>query len=196
VTTRKSQLLILAPFKAEARIIAAILPDCRQSATSGWDFSGGRLATGNASGRDALFLLLNKELSGINYDRIVLFGAAGALAPGLEIGQLFNCNRFIHADLKLDLPVSTALPTATVVTVDQPVVANEARCQLNTSFNASIVDMESYFFAAAMHEKSQNCAVIRFVSDTASTPFALPFPASIIQNIARHRAQIIEVFFG
>ena len=195
VNTSAQHLLILAPFKAEAKLIAGILPDCRQNGSCGWNFAGGRLAAANASGGGALLTLLDREFASQNYNCVVLFGAAGALTPEIELGQLFNCSRFIHAEQTLDLTVSAALPAATVITVDQPVFSSEARSRLNTSFNASLVDMESFFFAKCMHEKSQSCAVIRFVSDTASTPFALPFPASIAQNIGKLRAKIIEVLF-
>jgi len=196
VTNSESRLLILTAFKAEARLLAAILPDCHQSGSGRWEFAGGKLASGNAAGREALLGLLNKELAELNYDRIVLFGAAGALAEELELGQLFICNKFIHADMKLDLSITAALPAATIVTVDQPVFSKEARMQLCNASTASLVDMESFFFAMAMHEQSRSCAVIRFVSDTASTPFALPFAGSIAQNIARHRARIVAALFG
>ena len=79
------QTLILAPFKAEARLLAAILPDCRQSDAASWSFKGGRLATANAAGGAPLLALLDSELTQASYRRIILFGAAGALAPGDSI---------------------------------------------------------------------------------------------------------------
>jgi nucleoside phosphorylase len=187
--------LILAPFKAEARLLAGILPDCRQSGAASWSFKGGRLATANAVGGAALLALLDRELAQASYRSIILFGAAGALAPELQIGQLFSCDTFFYANSQLELPAPPDLPDlppAAVVTVDQPAITRDDRAQLAAKHNASLVDMESFFFAEAMQGRGLNGAVIRFVSDTAEQPFALPFPRAISRNISELRHQIIR----
>ncbi|PKL48955.1 MAG: hypothetical protein CVV42_08140 [Candidatus Riflebacteria bacterium HGW-Riflebacteria-2] len=186
------QTLILAPFKAEARLLAAILPDCRQSDAASWFFKGGRLVTANAAGGDPLFALLDRELTQASYRRIILFGAAGALAPELQVGQLFCCNRFFYACRQLELPAPADLPPAAVVTVDQPAITRDDRAQLAAKYDASLVDMESFFFAEAMQGRELNGAVIRFVSDTAEQVFVLPFPPAVSRNISQARSLILK----
>ncbi|HAE40351.1 MAG TPA: hypothetical protein DCG57_17210 [Candidatus Riflebacteria bacterium] len=200
--------LILAPFKAEARLLAGVLPDCRQADATSWTFADGRLATANAAGCAALIALLEHELAQASYLRVVLFGAAGALAPELQIGQLFCCNTFVYADRKLNLPNTTGLPTMTdlpakvdlptaaIVTVDQPALTKRDREQLATKHNASLVDMESFFFAEALQGRGLPGAVIRFVSDTAEQAFALPFPPAVKANIGKLRNQILRAITG
>ncbi|PKL43400.1 MAG: hypothetical protein CVV41_10095 [Candidatus Riflebacteria bacterium HGW-Riflebacteria-1] len=188
--------LILSPFKAEARLLAGILPDCRQTDATSWTFAGGRLATANAAGCAPLIALLERELARAGYLRVILFGAAGALTPDLQIGQLFCCNTLIYGDRKLDLPNTTDLPTAAIVTVDQPATTKESREQLATKHNASLVDMESFFFAEALQGRGLSGAVIRFVSDTAEQAFVLPFPPAVKANIGKLRNQILRAITG
>lgn len=184
--------LILAPFKAEARLLAAILPDCRQSDAVSWNFKGGRLVTANAAGATALLALLDRELKQTGYRHIILFGAAGALAPELQVGQLLCCNRLFYAGCQLELPTLPDLQLAAIVTVDQPAITRDDRTQLATKHNASLVDMESFFFAEAMQGRGLNGAIIRFVSDTAEQAFVLPFPEVIRDNIQSYRLQILK----
>ena len=184
--------LILAPFKAEARLLAGILPDCRQSDAASWVFKGGRLATANAAGGTALLALLDRELAQTSYKLTILFGAAGALAPDLQIGQLFCCNRFLNAGRQFELPPLPGLPSTAVITVDQPAITRDDRAQLAAKYNASLVDMEGFFFAEAMQGRGLAGAVIRFVSDTAEQAFVLPFPVAISQNIGKFRHQLVN----
>jgi len=192
MTAPDLSVLILAPFKAEARLLAGILPDCRQSDAASWFFKGGRLVTANAAGGDPLLALLDRELAQASYRRIILFGAAGALAPELQIGQLFCCNKLFYAGRQLELPTLPDLPLAAIVTVDQPAITRDDRTQLATKHNASLVDMESFFFAEAMQGRGLDGAVIRFVSDTAGQQFVLPFPPAIGQNISKLRPKLAK----
>ncbi|NLF96498.1 MAG: hypothetical protein GX569_07150 [Candidatus Riflebacteria bacterium] len=184
--------LILAPFKAEARLLVAIMPDCRQSDAASWFFRGGKLVTANAAGGAPLLALLDSELTQASYRRIILFGAAGALAPEQQLGQLFCCNRLFYADRQLELPPLPDLPTAAIITVDQPAITRDDRAQLAAKYGASLVDMESFFFAEAMQGRGLNGAVIRFVSDTAEQPFVLPFPPAIARNISNARSPLLK----
>ena len=187
------QTLILAPFKAEARLLAAILPDCRQSDAASWSFKGGRLATANAAGGAPLLALLDRELAQASYRRIILFGAAGALAPELQIGQLFCCNKLFYAGRQLELPTLPDLPPAAIVTVDLPASTRDERAQLAVKYKASLVDMESFFFAEAMQGRGLDGVVIRFISDTAEQAFVLPFPQAISKNIGKLRQQLLRI---
>lgn len=188
--------LVLAPFKAEARLLAGILPDCRQADAATWAFAGGRLATANAAGGAALIALLDRELAEITCNRIILFGAAGSLTPELEIGQVLCCHTALYDDRRLELPVSTDIQATTIITVDEPVTRAEERFRIAERYSASLVDMESFFFAEAMHGRGLSGAVIRFVSDTAEQAFVLPFPPAVKENIGRLRNQILRVIIG
>ena len=188
--------LVLAPFKAEARLLAGILPDCRQADTATWTFAGGRLATANAAGGAALIALLDRELAEITCNRIILFGAAGALTPELEIGQVLCCHTALYDDRRLELPVSTDIQATTIITVAEPVTRTEERFRLFERYSASLVDMESFFFAESLQGRGLSGAVIRFVSDTAEQAFVLPFPAAVKANIDKLRNQILRVIIG
>lgn len=185
--------LVLAPFKAEAKLLAGILPDCRYSDGSSWDFSGGRLVCANAAGCEALLKLLNQALAEAGYSRTVLFGAAGALAPNLETGQVFHCIHLLNSSHSIEMPVSPDLLPATLLTVDKPVTRADERKQLFAQYGATLVDMESFYFAEALAEKGISGAIIRFVSDTERQPFALPFLDSVKKGVTKCRRQIINI---
>lgn len=188
--------LILAPFKAEAVLLAGILPDCQHVDAATWTFAGGQLATANAAGASALIALLDRELAETASNRIILFGAAGALAPELEIGQVLCCHTALYDDRRLELPVSTDIQATTIITVDEPITRAEERFRLAERYCASLVDMESFFFAEAIQGRGLSGAVIRFVSDTAEQAFVLPFPPSVKANIGKLRNQILRVIIG
>lgn len=193
MTAIEQPILILTAFKPEARLLAAILPDCRQSDASNWTFKGGKLTTANAAGGDALLALLDFELSQADYLRIILFGAAGALVPELKIGQVYACDSLFYAGRKMALPFSKEFPTASVVTVDQPVTTKEDRIRLAENYHAQLVDMESFFFAEALHDRGLSGAVIRFVSDTAEQAFRLPFPETVKSGITDVRGKLYAI---
>lgn len=189
------QVLVLVPFKAEAKLLAAILPDCRQSDSHSWNFADGRLACANSAGGEALLKMLSQELAKASYNRIILFGAAGALAPDLEIGQVFYCNRLLNGDRSIEMPVLPDLPAAVTLTVNEPVTSADEHKQHFAQYGATLVDMESFYFAEALADRDLAGAIIRFVSDTERQPFVLPFPDSIKKGITGCRRQIINSLF-
>lgn len=175
--------LFLSPFKAEARLLAAILPDCHAKGNQHWQFNGGEIFTWNGAGPEKMFAALNSFADLAKFSRLVLFGAAGALNPILKIGQLFSASSARFEQQEIEATALTGFGPAKIVSVKEPVMAAEKRLLLFSQSGAAIVDMESFFFIEKFQNTDCEAYVIRFISDTASTPFKLPFSEEIIQQM-------------
>lgn len=195
--------LIVCPFIAEARMLLAVLPECRKIAADSWQNKDYLIKVLNGFGEKPVvdfFASEFKESSVLN-DQIVLFGSAGALAPDLEPGQLFVCDSMKFDDLFITLSVDAADKNLTThsktieitsqITVREAVFAPNDRAALHAKTGAAIVDMESYFFAREAIKLGIKPLVIRFISDTADFPFKMPFANNIRQQIIASRHAIL-----
>lgn len=182
--------LFLCPFKAEAQLLTAVLPGVKLQSSCHWQFNGGEIFTWNAAGPKRMLTALSSLKNLPDFSNLVLFGCAGALDPTLQIGQLFSASSVEFDQQKIMLNPATGLAAAGVVCAKEPVTEAEERLRLFSSSGASIVDMESFFFVHFVQKflpTGRNIFVIRFVSDTASTPFKLPFVQVIHQQIRQHK---------
>jgi adenosylhomocysteine nucleosidase len=117
---------------------------------------------------------------------LVLLGVAGALSPGLRVGELVVGARALALDVApgqaIELPgppVETAaagLPAvqrATLVSVDRVVTSLEEKAELWRRAGTprpATVDMESAFVAGDALRSGRRCLFVRAVSDDANEP--------------------------
>ena len=193
----KAPLLVICPFKAEARLLAAILPDCQKLNSSEWSFSGGYLATPDAAGGEALLALARAWQQKITPARATLFGSAGALVEQMSVGELYVCTTLHCEEQRLSLPAQTCLPEAVSLTTDVAVTARSERQRLAVSSGAKLVNMEDYHFASFLLHAKIAGTIIRFISDTSEQQFSLPFGQKIREAILLHRHEILKLIsFG
>lgn len=205
--------LIICPFAAEAKLLAGLLPGCRQINSTAWQSSIARVKAINAAGEKALLDFMASCNDWQDSPQLILFGAAGALAPGIEPGQIFVCNTVSFEQERLDLSPNygrshkqqeTTSPTIAQgtglipagigqVTVRKPVLSSNERLILYKQTGAALVDMESYFFGREAIKHGCKPLVVRFVSDTAAQPFKLPFAANVRVGVIKARQQILNL---
>lgn len=203
MTTDKK--LIVCPFSAEARMLLAVLPECRKIAANTWQNKDFLIKVLNGAGEKPVVDFFDSEFKGATVlpDRMVLFGSAGALAPDIEPGQLFVCNRVSIDDSTIDLsngqPDNTntakknTIASIAQITVRRAVFAADSRTRLFEKTGAAIVDMESYFFAREAQQLGIKPLIIRFISDTADFPFKTPFAESIRSQLIKNRKAILQI---
>lgn len=95
--------LIVCPFAAEAKLLTSLLPNCRQIDNRTWQSKAAVVQTFNGCGEKAVLDYLNTSSDWQNFGKVVLFGAAGALAPEIEPGQVFVCNQLLFDIHKIAL---------------------------------------------------------------------------------------------
>lgn len=174
--------------------MSAILPGCRATSATHWHFNNGQVITWNGSGQTALSQALACIDNLDQFARLVLFGAAGGLDPELTVGQLFACESVQYQQHTVKTGHLEGFADARQITVDEPVITREAREDLFQKTSASIADMESYFFADQMLSRSVKIAIIRFISDTATQPFKLPFPEQVKLELQKYRQKILDLY--
>lgn len=161
-----NRLVFLCPFKAEARLLLGIFPDCKAISETEWQFKHGRVICCNGAGAGPLLQTMVRLSNPAGVGGIVLFGAAGALTRGLTIGQVFAVDSVHYQGDSLAINAPHGFAAAGQVTVDKPVEAVSEREALFQQTKASIVDMESYYFVKQAREGHSAHAIIRFISDT------------------------------
>lgn len=230
------EILVICPFTAEARLLASLLPNCRQINNRTWQSRAVVIQTFNGCGREPLLDYLNASTNWQKFSRVVLFGAAGALASAIEPGQVFTCNQLLFDIQKITLeplvpgnfsgsrftsqknpetgqknPNSQNLEFKAVdagisniksqpfpeeitqITVQNPVLSGLERLELFKRTGAGIVDMESFFFAREVIALGLKPLIIRFVSDTATQAFKLPFASNVKHGVTSFRQQILNL---
>lgn len=183
--------VFLCPFRAEAKLLTSVLPDCRSIDSNHWKFKSGEIFTWNGAGGEKLQSALQGFAGLHNFDRIVLFGAAGALAPNLEIGDIFSVSTAIYDSRRVEIAPATGFLAAETVTVDAPVLAAADRQALFSQTGAVMADMESFFLISGLPKLAAKLEVIRFISDTAAVPFSLPFSDKIKKSVCKMRKLFI-----
>lgn len=188
------KILFLCPFKAEAKLLTSILPDCRAIDNTHWHYKYGQVITWNGSGQAPLMQAVASINDPGQFSRLVLFGAAGALDPEYTIGQVFTCESVHYQQCTIQLDPPPDFVSTKQITVDQPALTGEARDSLFQNTGSRIVDMEGYFFAQQMQSLQLKFAIIRFISDTATQPFALPFSKLIKLELIKYRNNFFNLF--
>lgn len=179
-------ILYLCPFQAEARLLASILPDCRATALGRRVFNNGEILTWNAAGPQALANALQQHGKLHEFSRIILFGAGGALSPDLRIGDLFAASSVSDGGKKLRLNVPAGFAGCELFSARQPILSAADRQNAFLRHATEMVDMEGFWFAEKFSDSAQPTAIIRFVSDTATEPFKLPFSEAIVRNLQKN----------
>ena len=118
-------------------------------------------------------------------DLVLNVGSAGSLNPGLDPGDCFIPDTFVHSGEEKSLESTQLLKTCptkiinalnhrgaafkfgTLVTVEEPVESLRAAEKLRSLYNASAVDMEAYYMAEAASKEDIPFVSLKIISDRA-----------------------------
>lgn len=200
--------LYLVPFKQEAKLLTAIMPNCRQikdSAFAGeWEYNGGRIICWNQAGSAGVADVVNKISDFSAYSDIIMFGSAGSLAHNLSMRQIFCCTTIkdTHGGC-WKMPAVKGLPESGILSTEALVFDNGKRDELWQKYQCELVDMETAAFAeiaVSGRLGTANFGAIRFVSDTydvlpeldpTTNNFTGKFPQEIRNQIGKARKNIL-----
>lgn len=165
------------PFKAEAALLAANIKDCRKINAHTWTADKIMIFTWNGAG----FLPLQKflgcfPLEELRTKKIYLFGSAGSLDDKHQPGQIFSIDKVKFESNTTDLPSINGIPSITSMTKSTPVLSSLLRESMFERHGSCLIDQESFHFVEYFKNHLIETSVIRFVSDTPSFDFKLPFP--------------------
>lgn len=177
--------IFFCPFKAEAVLLADNLGDCRKINAQTWSAGQTMIFTWNGAG----FLPMQKFLdcfavSELKTRALTLFGSAGAVDDQLHPGQIFAIDQVKCGEKNFELKPTPGLPRATALTKDTPVLSTILRQNIFEKHGSCLIDQESSHFIEYFQRYEIEVRVIRFVSDTPSFPFKLPFPRSLNSRFA------------
>ena len=169
--------LYLIPFNAEAKVLTAILPDCRKVSNNlfknRWEYKGGEVICWNEMGLPPIREVINKIGNFEKYSSVVLFGSAGSLSPNLKLGEVFSCTTIKDTEKGFwQMAEYKGLKTNSLLTSKALVFDNEKRMEYHQKFNCNLVDMEASAFAELASQglfKNAETYIIRFISDTYET---------------------------
>lgn len=178
------------PFKQESVLIADQLADCRKINSQTWATEENMIFTWNGAG----FLPMQKfldcfPLEGLKSRQIFLFGSAGSVDDSHQPGQIFSVSRVNLEENSFDLKTTDQLPPIKALTKEAPVLSNILRQNIFKKHGSCLIDMESYHFIEYLKNHEIEAKVIRFVSDTPSFPFKLPFPKELTNRFAQQWKQ-------
>ena len=134
---------------------------------------------------------------------VLSLGFAGALRPGLSTGDLVLCDAALAegaTPIEFDpYPAAAALraadiaaATGALLTVEEPLLAPEAKRNAHAATGAAIVDMEGYALARLATERGVPIVALRAVLDAAEYTLP-PFVANIIADGGRNeRAHMLR----
>ncbi len=164
------------PFAAESELIASQIKDCRKINSQTWAFEESMIFTWNGAG----FLPMHKFLDCFPVEKlrtrnIFLFGSAGSVDDSHQPGQIFSVSQIKFEELSLELKPLDSLPQILALTKDSPVHSEILRKNIFKLNGSCLIDQESYHFVDYFKKLQINAAIIRFVSDTPSFPFRIPF---------------------
>jgi len=184
--TESCQSIFFCPFKAEATLISANLSDCRKINSQTWSSGKTMIFTWNGAG----FMPMQKFLDCFPMDKlkdknIFLFGSAGSVDEKHYPGQIFTLNRIKFEENLIELIPAEGLPGIFSLTKDTPVLSEILRQNIFEKYGSCLIDQESFHFIKYFQKHQITAKVIRFVSDTPSFPFRLPFPKVLTENFSR-----------
>ena len=169
--------LYLVPFKAEAKVLLSILPNCRKKTDSlfpnHWEYKGGEVISWNKVGLEPFRDIVKKIGNFEKYSSVILFGSAGSLSPDLKLGEVFSCTTVKDTESGCwQIPLLEGLTPSSLLTSKALVFDNNKRLEYFRKYNCPLVDMEASAFAELASEgvfKQADAYVIRFISDTYKT---------------------------
>lgn len=178
--TADCKTVFFCPFKAEATLLAANLKDCRKINSQTWSAGHTMVFTWNGAG----FLPMQKFLdcfpmNELKTRNLTLFGSAGSVDDSHQPGQTFAVKQIKKEDRQIELKTLPGLPTALSLTKDTPVLSSILRQNIFEKHGSCLIDQESFHFFEYFNKHSLEIKVVRFVSDTPSFPFKLPFPREL-----------------
>ena len=184
--TANCQSIFFCPFKAEAAMISAHTKDCRKINSQTWSSNQTMIFTWNGAG----FLPMQKFLDCFPVEmlrekRIFLFGSAGSVDDQHKPGQIFTLNKVKFENDLIDLSPVEGLSSIFSLTKDTPILSDILRQNIFEKYGSCLIDQESYHFIKYFEKHEIQTKVIRFVSDTPSFPFKLPFPRVLIERFSR-----------
>jgi hopanoid-associated phosphorylase len=136
------------------------------------------IAGGASSGALAARL---EALDSSDVDAVVSFGIAGALDPGLAVGDVliahtvsagedaFTCAGAASAAWEPRLRGVSGLRAASIAGVDAPLLRASDKAELRAKSGAHAVDMESHVAAAYARSRGLPFAALRVISDRAES---------------------------
>ena len=178
--------IFFCPFKAEATMISAHTKDCRKINSQTWSSEKTMIYTWNGAG----FLPMQKFLDcfpieKLREKRIFLFGSAGSVDDQHKPGQIFALNQVKFQNNLIDLCPEEGLPAILSLTKDTPILSGILRQNIFEKYGSCLIDQESFHFIDYFKKREIEAKVIRFVSDTPSFPFKLPFPKVLTDRFSQ-----------
>lgn len=160
-----------APFLRRRRILSAI-PGALASAHYLEVPRGNALVVETGVGFERAKSAIDWLLERYEPRMVVAAGFAGALDPGLRVGDVLVASEVVEQDeqdWRVALPMELGdLACGRLVTSPRMVATAAAKQDLRASTGALAVDMESAAIAEACQEAHVPCAVVRAISDTAA----------------------------
>ncbi len=135
------------------------------------DVAGKRvIAAVTGPGQMRATAMVERLLTQHGITRLVHFGFAGGLNPGLVTGELLRIGQVI-APTERPIELAAVRPH-TLLTMDQPIYSVAHKASTWAQYNADAVDMESHAVAAVCEQSGVRYTAVRAVSDPADV--ALP----------------------
>ena len=165
--------LFLIPFKAEAKVLISMLPNCKKVPNSffknRWEYKNGEIISWDEVGTKAIENVI-KTIGGFEkYSSVILFGSAGSLAPNLKLGDVYSCTTIKDTENKCwQMQAINGIKTNSLLTTNELIFDNNLRMKYHQEFNCNLVDMEASAFAKLSNEgffKKAETHIIRFISD-------------------------------
>ncbi len=165
--------LYLIPFNAEAKVLTAILPNCRKTPNllfkNRWVYKGGEVISWNEVGTKAIHEVIEKIGDFEKYSSVILFGSAGSLAPNLQLGDIFCCTTIKDLEGNTwEMPNLREFKENSLLTTPELIFDNNKRMEYFKKFSCNLVDMEASIFADLTNKgffKKAETYIIRFISD-------------------------------
>ena len=169
----KKMKLYLIPFNAEAKVLTAILPNCRKAPNNlfknRWEYKGGEVISWNEVGTKAIYEVIQKIGVFEKYSSVTLFGSAGSLAPDLQLGEIFCCTTIKDLDdNSWQMQSLEGFKPNSLLTTPELIFDNNKRMEYFKKYDTKLVDMEASIFADLSNKgffKKAETYIIRFVSD-------------------------------
>jgi hypothetical protein len=180
------QSIYFCPFKAEAALIAANLSNCRKINAQTWSANQTMIFTWNGVG----FLPMQKFLDcfpveELREKNIFLFGSAGSVDDNHQPGQIFTLNKIKFENEVFDAKPADGFDSILALTKDSPIMSTILRQNIFEKYGSCLIDQESFHFLDYFKKHEIEARVIRFVSDTPSHPFKLPFSKDLTARFSR-----------
>lgn len=184
--TAKCQRIFFCPFKAEATLLSSQDKNCRRINAQTWSSEQTMIFTWNGAG----FLPMQKFLDCFPKEKLeekelFLFGSAGAVNDTHQPGQIFTINSIKCHDQQVEIDSVEGLTPILALTKDTPVLSTILRQNIFEKHGDCLIDQESFHFVEYFRKLGIKTRIIRFVSDTPSFPFRLPFAKSMTSHFSQ-----------